>query len=165
MLPKPNRTYSSDDLAILSRVLQEGAERKNRWRGDQRRRASGSRLSPRQGHYGSVHGRGDRSRSTQASSGGEGRGAVTPRLLAYLSATPTEALDQVLGELASRGFSVTTLIGGKLRALYNEAEQPSSPRLNELLRALDDARSGRFAADEPRGTEEASAESILNERS
>jgi hypothetical protein len=85
--------------------------------------------------------------------------------VAYLSATPTEALAQVLGELARPKFSVTTLIGGKLRALYNEAEQPSSPRLNELLRALDDARSDRFAADEPRGTEEASAESVLNERS
>jgi len=85
--------------------------------------------------------------------------------VAYLSATPTEVLNQVLGKLARRKFSVTTLIGGKLRALYNEAEQPSPPRLNELLRALDDARSDRFAADEPRGTEEASAESVLNERS
>src|SRR5262245_38446112 len=32
-------------------------------------------------------------------------------VVAYLSATPTEALDQVLGELASREFSVTILIG------------------------------------------------------
>ena len=85
--------------------------------------------------------------------------------MAYLSATTTEALGQVLGELARREFSVTTLIGGKLRALYNEAEQPSSSRLNELLRVLDDARSDRFTADEPRGTEEGSAESVLNERS
>ena len=74
----------------------------------------------------------------------------------YQSATPNEALDQVLGELASREFSVTALVGGKLRALYNEDEQPSSPSLNELLRALEDARSNRFAADEPRVTEEGS---------
>ena len=46
--------------------------------------------------------------------------------------------------------------------VYNEAEQPSSSRLNELLRVLDDARSDRFTADEPRGTEEGSAESVLN---
>lgn len=44
MRPKPNRTYSSDDLVILSRP-QGGAERKNRCRGSQRRTASGSRLS------------------------------------------------------------------------------------------------------------------------
>jgi hypothetical protein len=49
------------------------------------------------------------------------------------------ALDQVLGERRTREFSVTVLIGGKLRALYNEAEQPSLSRLDELLRDLEGA--------------------------
>jgi hypothetical protein len=87
--------------------------------------------------------------------------------VAYLFATPTEALVQVLGEMASREFSVTTLIGGKLRALYNKAEQPSPPCLNELLRALDDLRSDRLAADEtnPESLKRAALESVLNEGS
>jgi hypothetical protein len=83
--------------------------------------------------------------------------------VAYLYATPTEALDQVLGEPASREFSVTTLIGRKLRVLYNESEQPSSPRLNELLRILN-ARSDRSLSTNPESLKEGSAESVLNER-
>jgi hypothetical protein len=47
------------------------------------------------------------------------------------------ALDQVLGERRTREFSATVLIGGKLRALYNEAEQPSLSRLDELLQQLE----------------------------
>lgn len=65
--------------------------------------------------------------------------------MAHLFATPTEALVQALGEMSSREFSVTALIGGKLRAPYNETEQPTSARLNELLRALDE-HSGHVAA-------------------
>jgi hypothetical protein len=58
--------------------------------------------------------------------------------VAYLPAPPG-ALVQALGEMANREFSLTTLIGGKLRALYSEAEQPCQSRLDELLRALDEA--------------------------
>ena len=35
-------------------------------------------------------------------------------------------------------FSATTLIGGMLRALYDEFQQPGPSRLTQLLRALDD---------------------------
>jgi hypothetical protein len=56
----------------------------------------------------------------------------------YEPAFFTEALDRILGEEKSREFSVTMLIGGKLRALYSEAEQPCPSRLVELLRALDE---------------------------
>jgi hypothetical protein len=51
----------------------------------------------------------------------------------------TEALDRILGAERSREFSVTMLIGGKLRALYSETEQPCPSRLYELLRTLDEA--------------------------
>jgi hypothetical protein len=59
--------------------------------------------------------------------------------MAYEPASFTEALDRVLGEKKNRDFSVIMLIGGKLRALYSEAEQPCPFRLDELLRALDEA--------------------------
>jgi len=56
---------------------------------------------------------------------------------AYTPVALSEALDKVLGEQRTRGFSATLLIGGKLRALYNEADQPSLSRLNEVLRELE----------------------------
>jgi hypothetical protein len=59
--------------------------------------------------------------------------------VAYLPAPPAGAIVQTLGEMANREFSLTILIGGKLRALYNEAEQPCPSRLIALLRALDEA--------------------------
>jgi len=59
--------------------------------------------------------------------------------MAYEPASFAEALDRVLGAKKSREFSVTMLIGGKLRALYGEAEPPCPFRLDELLRALDEA--------------------------
>ena len=58
----------------------------------------------------------------------------------------TQALDRVLGEKKSREFSVTMLIGGKLRALYSETEQPCPSRLEELLRALDEATDSRSSS-------------------
>jgi hypothetical protein len=58
--------------------------------------------------------------------------------VAYLPAPPAGAIVQALGEMANREFSLTILIGGKLRALYNEAEQPCPSRLIALLRALDE---------------------------
>jgi hypothetical protein len=58
---------------------------------------------------------------------------------------PSDAIIQALGKMASRDFSATTLISGKLRALYNETEQPFPAGLNELLRAVDE-RSGHAAA-------------------
>jgi hypothetical protein len=65
--------------------------------------------------------------------------------VAYLPAPPAGALVQALGEMANREFSLTTLIGGKLRALYGEAEQPCPSRLDELLRALDEAAEPRLS--------------------
>jgi hypothetical protein len=59
--------------------------------------------------------------------------------VAYLPVPPAGAIVQALGEMANREFSLTILIGGKLRALYNEAEQPCPSRLIALLRALDEA--------------------------
>jgi hypothetical protein len=38
-------------------------------------------------------------------------------------------------------FVLTRLIGGKLRALYNEEEQPCSSRMLELLETLTSAKS------------------------
>jgi hypothetical protein len=58
--------------------------------------------------------------------------------MAYVPAIPSDAIIQALGKMASRDFSATSLIGGKLRALYNETEQPTPACLNELLRVLDE---------------------------
>jgi hypothetical protein len=66
--------------------------------------------------------------------------------MAYELALFTQALDRVLGEEKSREFSLTMLIGVKLRALYNEAEQPCPSRLAELLRALDEATEPRSSS-------------------
>jgi hypothetical protein len=57
--------------------------------------------------------------------------------MAYIPAVSSGALGQILGERRTREFSAVVLIGGKLRALYNEAEQPSPSRLDELLRELE----------------------------
>src|SRR5262245_11400480 len=64
--------------------------------------------------------------------------------MVYVPATPSGAIVQALGKMTSRDFSAARLIGGKLRALYNETEQPTPAHLNELLRTLDE-RSGRAA--------------------
>ena len=56
------------------------------------------------------------------------------------SADVTGALDKVLGERVDRPFSATRLIGGKLRSLYNDAEQDDLLALTRLLRALEDER-------------------------
>jgi hypothetical protein len=48
------------------------------------------------------------------------------------------ALDKVLGERVSRPFSATRLIGGKLRNLYDDAEQQDMLGLTKLLRVLED---------------------------
>jgi hypothetical protein len=51
-------------------------------------------------------------------------------------ATPQEPfLDALLGRPA-RQFSATRAIGGKLRALYDDAAQPCPDRVTELLAAL-----------------------------
>jgi hypothetical protein len=64
--------------------------------------------------------------------------------MVYVPATPSGAIVQALGKMTSRDFSATRLIGGKLRALYNETERPTPAHLNELLRALDE-RTGHAA--------------------
>jgi hypothetical protein len=56
--------------------------------------------------------------------------------MAYEPAVWAGALDRILGERRIREFSVTMVIGGKLRALYNEVELPSPSRLDELLAVL-----------------------------
>jgi hypothetical protein len=55
-------------------------------------------------------------------------------------ANTTVALDKVLGERVDCSFSATRVIGGKLRNLYNEAEQPDVFGLSKLLRVLEDER-------------------------
>jgi hypothetical protein len=60
--------------------------------------------------------------------------------MAYEPAVWSLALNRIFGERRSHEFSATMLIGGKLRALYSEAEQPSPTRLKELLKALDGVR-------------------------
>jgi len=59
--------------------------------------------------------------------------------LEYVPEKPSEALVQALGAMTTRDFSMTMLLGGKLRALYNEAEQPRPTRIDELLRNLERA--------------------------
>jgi hypothetical protein len=66
---------------------------------------------------------------------------------AYMPTTSSETLDLVFGESRTRDFSATAVIGGKLRALYNEAEQPSLSRLEELLQVLDRAKRSGISAD------------------
>jgi hypothetical protein len=68
----------------------------------------------------------------------------------YEPALFTEALDRILGEEKSREFSATMLIGGKLRALYDEGEQPCPSRLEDLLRALDES-TGSTSIHQPHG--------------
>jgi hypothetical protein len=58
--------------------------------------------------------------------------------MAYEPASFTQALDRILGEEKTREFSLTMVIGGKLRALYSEVQEPCPSRLEELLRALDE---------------------------
>jgi hypothetical protein len=54
-------------------------------------------------------------------------------------ANPTDvALDMVLGERVARPFSATRIIGGKLRNLYDDAEQQDALGLTKLLRVLED---------------------------
>ena len=55
-------------------------------------------------------------------------------------ANTTSALDKVLGERVDRPFSATRIIGGKLRNLYNDAEQRDTLGLSRLLRVLEDER-------------------------
>jgi hypothetical protein len=56
---------------------------------------------------------------------------------AYTPVALPEALDQVLGKQRTREFSAAVLIGGKLRALYDETDQPSLSSLNALLQELE----------------------------
>jgi hypothetical protein len=62
------------------------------------------------------------------------------RMAKFVPANTTGPLDMVLGERVDCPFSTTRLIGGKLRNLYNEAEQQDVIGLNKLLRILDDER-------------------------
>lgn len=55
-------------------------------------------------------------------------------------ANTTDALDKMLGERVDRPFSATRIIGGKLRNLYNDAEQQDALDLTTLLRVLEDGR-------------------------
>ncbi len=55
--------------------------------------------------------------------------------MAYEPAVWFAALDQIFGERKIREFSAAMLIGGKLRALYNEVEQPNPSRFDELLQS------------------------------
>jgi hypothetical protein len=55
-------------------------------------------------------------------------------------ANTTDALDKVLGERVDRPFSATRVIGGKLRNLYNDAENQDALGLTKLLRVLEDER-------------------------
>ncbi len=55
-------------------------------------------------------------------------------------ANTNHALDKVLGERVDRPFSATRIIGGKLRNLYNDAEQQDALGLSRLLRVLEDER-------------------------
>jgi hypothetical protein len=43
-------------------------------------------------------------------------------------------------------FKLTRLIGGKLRALYDEETQPCSSRIGDLLETLASAKSGVLAS-------------------
>ena len=56
------------------------------------------------------------------------------------AADATGALDKVLGERVDPPFSATRLIGGKLRSLYDDAEQVEILGLTRLLRILEDDR-------------------------
>jgi len=56
------------------------------------------------------------------------------------AADATGALDKVLGERVDPPFSATRLIGGKLRSLYDDAEQVEILGLARLLRILEDDR-------------------------
>jgi len=58
----------------------------------------------------------------------------------FAPANPTGALDKVLGERVDRPFSATRIIGGKLRSLYNDAEQEDVLGRARLLRVLEDER-------------------------
>ena len=55
-----------------------------------------------------------------------------------MSATAQEAFMEAVKP--TRPFSTTRLIGGKLRALYDEDTQPYPDRVTELLTALDGGR-------------------------
>ena len=64
--------------------------------------------------------------------------AMRPPVVEHLAATPRKAVVAALGTRAPRRFSAAMFIGRKLRALYDDDEQPCPSRLTELLRALDD---------------------------
>jgi hypothetical protein len=53
-------------------------------------------------------------------------------------ASAAGALDKVLGERVDPPFSATRLIGGKLRSLYDDAEQEDALGLARLLRVLEE---------------------------
>ena len=63
---------------------------------------------------------------------------MRPPVVEHLAATPRKAVVAALGTRAPRRFSASMFIGRKLRALYDDDEQPCPSRLTELLRALDD---------------------------
>jgi hypothetical protein len=46
----------------------------------------------------------------------------------------------------TNSFRLTRLIGGKLRALYDEEAQPCSSRIADLLETLESAKSGVLAS-------------------
>ena len=61
-------------------------------------------------------------------------------MIVHLSEGRSDSLVQVLGAMTTREYSVALVIGGKLRVLYNEVEQPRPYDMDELLGRLDRAR-------------------------
>ena len=61
---------------------------------------------------------------------------MRPPVVEHLAATPRKAVVAALGTRAPRRFSASMFIGRKLRALYDDDEQPCPSRLTELLQVL-----------------------------
>jgi hypothetical protein len=68
----------------------------------------------------------------------QGEGCMRLHMANVTPASTTGALDRVLGERVDPPFSATRLIGGKLRSLYNDAEQEDALGFARLLRVLED---------------------------
>ena len=57
------------------------------------------------------------------------------RVMQDVSITPQELFAEIVPSIPA--YSATRVIGGKLRALYDDASQPCPPSMIQLLRALD----------------------------
>jgi hypothetical protein len=64
--------------------------------------------------------------------------------MSYVPAAESGSIIQALGVMTTRPFSAMMIIGGRLRALYDDAAQPLPDRLEELLEALDSVSSQKL---------------------